>query len=88
MCEKQSQLRSLSSGLEAHGGGVDEARRGRGWNGWREEGGKLSPEATQASKINRPPLILFGGEMAGAYSVLEELQVIVVGKHNVEVDCC
>ncbi|CAN0145668.1 unnamed protein product [Ectocarpus sp. 12 AP-2014] len=43
----QSQLRSLSSGLDAHGGGVDEAVRGGGWDGWREEGGALSPEGTQ-----------------------------------------
>ncbi|CAM9174230.1 unnamed protein product [Ectocarpus sp. 6 AP-2014] len=43
----QSQLRSLSSGLDAHGGGVEEAVRGGGWDGWREEGGALSPEGTQ-----------------------------------------
>lgn len=46
----QSQLRSLSSGLDAHGGGVEEAHRGPGWDGWREEGGTLSPEGVQASK--------------------------------------
>lgn len=44
---RQSQLRSLSSGLDAHGGGVEEAVRGGGWDGWREEGGALSPEGTQ-----------------------------------------
>ena len=43
----QSQLRSLSSGLDAHGGGAEEAVRGGGWDGWREEGGALSPEGTQ-----------------------------------------
>ncbi|CAM9356595.1 unnamed protein product, partial [Ectocarpus fasciculatus] len=44
---EKSQLRSLSSGLDAHGGGVEEAVRGVGWDGWREEGGALSPEGTQ-----------------------------------------
>ncbi|CAN0103256.1 unnamed protein product [Ectocarpus sp. 12 AP-2014] len=44
---EKSQLRSLSSGLDAHGGGVEEAVRGGGWDGWREEGGALSPEGTQ-----------------------------------------
>ncbi|CAM9192731.1 unnamed protein product [Scytosiphon promiscuus] len=42
-----SQLRSLSSGLDAHGGGVEEVVRGCGWDGWREEGGALSPEGVQ-----------------------------------------
>lgn len=45
----QSQLRSLSSGLAAHGGSVMDAGKGAGWSGWREEGGSLSPEGTQAS---------------------------------------
>eukprot|EP00752_Nemacystus_decipiens_P007232 g6473.t1 len=44
---EKSQLRSLSSGLDAHGGGVEQAVRGGGWDGWREEGGALSPEGTQ-----------------------------------------
>ena len=49
----QSQLRSLAGGLEAHGGGIGEAHRGSGWEGWREEGGGLSPEGAQARRGER-----------------------------------